>query len=85
MPKKAILTEKQIKFAHLLVNEIESKSPAECAFEAGYKTRSRQSASELSNPKIYPLVANYIKVLRDEVKKDPSDLKVFCTITLLIS
>ena len=70
MPKKAILSEKQIKFAQLLVNKKDIKSPADCAFEAGYKTRSRQSASELSNPKIYPLVANYIKVLKKELKKN---------------
>ena len=28
-----------------------------------------QSASELRNPKIYPLVANYIKELREEVRE----------------
>ena len=62
-----VLTEKQIKFAELLIYEAGRKSPAECAFEAGYKTRPRQSASELRNPRIYPLVANYIKELRQEV------------------
>ena len=68
MPKKAILTEQQIKFAHLLINEGDTKSPSECAYQAGYKNRPRQSASELCNSKIYPLVANYIKNLREEVK-----------------
>ena len=60
MPKKPTLTENQIKFANLLVYEVGRKSPAECAFEAGYKSRPRQSASELRNPKIYPLVAALI-------------------------
>ena len=44
------LTERQIKFAELLIYEAGRKSPAECAFEAGYKTRPR-TASELRNPK----------------------------------
>ena len=56
MARTPVLTEQQIKFATLLVYEAGRKSPAECAFEAGYKTRPRQSASELRNPKIYPLV-----------------------------
>ena len=68
MPKKAILTEQQIKFAHLLIYEGGIKSPSECAYQAGYKNRPRQSASELCNPKIYPLVANYINDLREEKK-----------------
>ena len=63
------LTERQIKFAELLIYEAGRKSPAECAFEAGYKTRPRQSASELRNPKIYPLVAAHIKELREEVQE----------------
>ena len=44
-------------------------SPAEAAFEAGYKTRPRQSASELKNPKVYPLVAKYVGELRSEVQE----------------
>ena len=40
-----VLTEQQIKFAELLIYEAGRKSPAECAFEAGYRTRPRQSAS----------------------------------------
>ena len=47
-----VLTEQQIKFAELLIYEAGRKSPAECAFEAGYRTRPRQSASELRNPSI---------------------------------
>ena len=69
MPKKQTLTENQIKFANLLVYEAGRKSPAECAFESGYKTRPRQAASELKNPKIYPLVAAYIKELRQEAQE----------------
>jgi amidophosphoribosyltransferase len=69
MPKKAILTEKQIKFANLLVNNFDNKTRSQCAFEAGYRTRPRQSASELCNEKIYPLVFNYISNLREETKK----------------
>ncbi len=69
MPKKPTLTENQIKFANLLVYEAGRKSPAECAFESGYKTRPRQAASELKNPKVYPLVAAYIKELRQEAQE----------------
>ena len=66
MSKKPTLTENQKKFATLLVYEAGRKSPAECAFESGYKTRPRQAASELKNPKIYPLVAAFINELREE-------------------
>ena len=69
MARTPVLTEQQIKFATLLVYEAGRKSPGECAFEAGYKNRPRQSASELRNPKIYPLVANYIKELRQEAQE----------------
>ena len=41
------LTEKQMKFAELLVYNEGRKSASECAYEAGYKTRPRQAASEL--------------------------------------
>ena len=44
-------------------------SPAECAKEAGYKTRPRQAASELRNPKYSPLVVRYIGELRAEVQE----------------
>ena len=65
----AKLTERQIKFAELLVYNEGRMSPAECAKEAGYKTRPRQAASELRNPKISPLVVRYIGELRAEVKE----------------
>ena len=65
----AKLTEKQIKFAELLVYNEGRLSPAECAYEAGYKTRARQAASELRNPKYSPLVVKYIGELRVEVQE----------------
>ena len=67
LPKK--LTERQIKFAELLVYNEGRKSPSECAYEAGYKTRPRQAASELRNPKIGPLVVKYIGELRAEIQE----------------
>ena len=69
MARTPTLTEGQMKFAELLIYEAGRLSPAECAFKAGYKTRSRQAASELRNPKIYPLVAKYINDLRSEVQE----------------
>ena len=68
MSRTPILNDKQKKFAELLVYNEGRKSPAECANEAGYTTRPRQSASELKNPKIYPLVSKYIGELRAEVQ-----------------
>ena len=65
----AKLTERQIKFAELLVYNEGRLSPAECAKEAGYKTRPRQAASELRNPKTSPLVVRYIGELRAEVQE----------------
>jgi len=67
LPKN--LTERQQKFAELLVYNEGRKSPSECAYEAGYKTRPRQAASELRNPKIAPLVAKYIGELRAEIQE----------------
>ena len=67
LPKQ--LTERQIKFAELLVYNEGRKSAAEAAYEAGYKTRPRQAASELRNPRISPLVVKYIGELRAEVQE----------------
>jgi len=67
LPKN--LTERQQKFAELLVFNEGRKSPSECAYEAGYKTRPRQAASELRNPKIAPLVVKYIGELRAEIQE----------------
>ena len=44
MARTPTLTEGQMKFAELLIYEAGRLSPAECAFKAGYKTRSRQAA-----------------------------------------
>ena len=68
MTRTPILTDRQKKFAELLVYNEGKMSPAEAAFEAGYKTSPRQSASELKNPKVYPLVAKYVGELRSEVQ-----------------
>ena len=65
----AKLTERQIKFAELLVYNEGRMSPAECAKEAGYTTRPRQAASELRNPKYSPLVVRYIGELRSEMQE----------------
>jgi len=67
LPKQ--LTERQIKFAELLVYNEGRKSAAEAAYEAGYKTRPRQAASELRNPRVSPLVVKYIGELRAEVQE----------------
>ncbi len=67
VPRK--LSERQMKFAELLIYNEGRLSPAECALQAGYKTRPRQAASELRNPKISPLVVQYIGELRAEVQE----------------
>jgi phage terminase small subunit len=69
LPKR--LTEKQIKFANLIISEEGRKTNTECAIEAGYEENSAYvSASKLQNPLLYPLVAQYIGRLRAEkIKK----------------
>ena len=68
VPKK--LTEMQIKFAHELVTNEGRKYAFECAIEAGYaKDRARITASELQNPKKYPLVVKYLGEIREEYQK----------------
>ena len=68
LPKK--LTEMQRQFANLLVANEGRKHAYECAIEAGYqKDRATQTAYELQNPKIYPLVVKYIGELREEFQK----------------
>ena len=60
----------QIKFAHELVRNEGRKYGYECAIEAGYeKDRARVTASELQNPKKYPLVVKYIGEIREEYQK----------------
>ena len=68
LPKK--LTEQQKKFALELVTNEGRKTKSECAVEAGYaKDRASITASELTNPKKYPLVVQYIGELRTEFQK----------------
>ena len=68
LPKK--LTEQQIKFANLLISEQGRMTATACAIEAGYaKDSARQAASKLQNPKLFPLVVQYIGELRDEWQK----------------
>ena len=60
----------QIKFAHELVTNEGRKYAYECAVEAGYeKDRARVTASELQNPKKYPLVVKYLGEIREEYQK----------------
>ena len=68
LPKR--LTEMQQKFAHELVSNEGRKYAYQCAIDAGYeKDRARQTASELINPKKYPLVVKYIGEIREEYQK----------------
>jgi|FreactTroBogLake_1042271.scaffolds.fasta_scaffold19285_2 phage terminase small subunit len=68
VPKK--LTEKQISFANILVSEEGRVSATEAAIRAGYSEESARSrASELQNPKRYPLVVEYISKIRTELLK----------------
>ena len=67
VPKR--LTEKQIKFAQLIVANEGRMNGTECAKEAGYGEACRIRAYELQNPKKYPLVVKYIGELRAENQK----------------
>ena len=68
VPKR--LTEMQMKFANEVVSNEGRRYVYECAIEAGYaKDRARQTASELQNPKLFPLVVKYIGELREEYQK----------------
>ena len=67
VPKR--LTDMQKRFAELYVYNEGRMTPYECAKESGYAEESaRVRASELRNPKIYPLVVQYIGELREEVQ-----------------
>ena len=60
----------QQKFAHELVSNEGRKYAYQCAIDAGYaKDRARQTAWELQNPKMHPLVVKYIGELREEYQK----------------
>jgi len=68
VPKK--LTEMQMKFAHEIVTNEGRMNGEECARNAGYAHDSaRVRASELQNPKRFPLVVKYIGELREEYQK----------------
>ena len=68
VPKR--LTEQQIKFANILVSEEGRKTATQCAVDAAYsEDRAHVTASELQNPKMYPLVVKYIGELREEYQK----------------
>ena len=67
VPKR--LTDMQKRFAELYVYNEGRSTPYECAKEAGYAEESaRVRASELRNPKVYPLVVQYIGELREEIQ-----------------
>ena len=68
VPKR--LTEMQKRFAEYLVFNEGRTTGAEAAIAAGYsEKRCRQEASELQNPRLSPLVVQYIGALREEKLK----------------
>ena len=68
LPKR--LSEKQKKFAELLVYNEGRKTPTECAMEAGYAEGSASvEAARLRNANKSPLVVKYIGELREEIQK----------------
>ena len=68
LPKQ--LTEQQMRFAQELVTNEGRKTKYECAIDAGYaKDSARTRASELTNPRKFPLVVKYIGELREEYQK----------------
>ena len=67
LPKR--LTEMQMKFAEFLVfgSEHGPLTQTEAALKAGYSpNRARQEGSELTNPRLSPLVVKYIGELKEE-------------------
>ena len=68
LPKR--LTDIQKRFSELYIYNEGRKIPYECAVEAGYAEDSaRVRASELRNPRRYPLVVKYIGELREEIQQ----------------
>ena len=68
VPKR--LTEMQKRFAEYLVFNEGRTTGSEAAVAAGYsEKRCRQEASELQNPRLSPLVVQYIGKLREEKLK----------------
>ena len=74
----AKLTERQIKFAELLVYNEGRLSPAEAAFQAGYKTRPRQAAvnAEVARGKAGGLYVDQKLVMTGNVDNmSPNEIK----------
>ena len=70
MTQEKRLTEMQQKFCHELVTNEGRKTKTECAISAGYaEDRATITASELTNPRKYPLVVKHIGELREEYQK----------------
>ena len=68
VPKR--LTEMQKRFAEYLVFNEGRTTGSDAAFAAGYsEKRARVEASELQNPRLSPLVVQYIGALREEKLK----------------
>ena len=68
VPKR--LTEMQMKFAREIVVNEGRETATQCAINAGYsKDVAHVTASKLQNPKLYPLVVQYIGELRQEYQK----------------
>ena len=68
VPKR--LTTMQMKFAEYLVFNEGRTTGSDAAIAAGYnKNRARIEASELQNPRLSPLVVQYIGALREEKLK----------------
>lgn len=64
------LTNKQRKFADLIVSEEGRLTDEQCAIKAGFSENSAYSyASKLQNPKLYPEVVRYIGIRRSEMRK----------------
>ena len=64
------LTDKQKRFARELVYNDGTKTKTECAAEAGYgKSSAHLRASELTNPRKFPLVVRYIQELEKELQQ----------------
>jgi len=66
MGRPPALTMRQKKFAELYVFDRGKKTQTQCAFEAGYKNRAAATGSDLTNPRKYPLVCEYIGKLEKE-------------------
>ena len=67
VPKR--LTDQQQRFSELYVYNEGRMTPYECAVEAGYaKDSARVRASELRNPRRFPLVVKFIGELREEIQ-----------------